>query len=486
MPSLHRLLLALIVFVATLPVHTAAAQSGERCFAETNQCISGAIRQYWERNGGLAVFGFPTTPQALEDVEGRALQVQWFERDRIEIQSDGQVTAGRLGARLLELRGTPWQRGDGSGGDGCRVFSETGHKLCGAFLAYWERNGGLERFGFPLSGAFSEALAGGSFEVQYFERRRMERHPENAPPYDILLGLLGNEVRALAPQNAPAPAPAGGPTWLRYFNGLRALGGLAAASEEPAWSDGNAKHAAYAVQNNVLAHFEDPALPGYTPEGDAAARNSVLHMSYGCASGQPLALPEPNGFDAIDELITAPFHGISMLHPQLARTGFGQYLEVEARGRGECYDYAAGLDVLRGRGDGDFGVALWPGDGASSHLLQYSGGEFPDPLSPCGYTAPTGAPIYLQTGSFREPAVAVTTLLRDGQPVEHCLLSATAYTNPDSYMQELGRDILRAQGAVVLMPREPLRPGSTYSVQIDADGRGYRWSFRATDQRLTP
>ncbi len=28
-----------------------------------------------------------------------------------------------------------------------------------------------------------------------FERNRFELHPENAPPYDVLLGLLGKEVR---------------------------------------------------------------------------------------------------------------------------------------------------------------------------------------------------------------------------------------------------------------------------------------------------
>ena len=34
--------------------------------------------------------------------------------------------------------------------------------------------------------------------VQWFERARFELHPENAPPYNLLLGLLGNEIRARA------------------------------------------------------------------------------------------------------------------------------------------------------------------------------------------------------------------------------------------------------------------------------------------------
>jgi hypothetical protein len=41
----------------------------------------------------------------VETVEGRTIAVQWFERDRLEIQLDGTITAGRLGARALELQG---------------------------------------------------------------------------------------------------------------------------------------------------------------------------------------------------------------------------------------------------------------------------------------------------------------------------------------------------------------------------------------------
>jgi hypothetical protein len=34
--------------------------------------------------------------------------------------------------------------------------------------------------------------------VQYFERTRFEYHPENAPPYDILLGQCGRRILAEA------------------------------------------------------------------------------------------------------------------------------------------------------------------------------------------------------------------------------------------------------------------------------------------------
>lgn len=185
---------ALALLLSFSPTDVVEAQ-GQRCFPETNLCISGAIRTYWERNGGLSIFGFPITDQRQEPVEGRNLQVQWFERDRLEIQADGAVTAGRLGVERLDQTGRSWQRGNKASPDpGCIVAPETGHQVCGAFATYWRNNGYVTRFGFPITGEIQETLNGKTFTVQYFERRRMELHPENAPPFNILLGLLGREV----------------------------------------------------------------------------------------------------------------------------------------------------------------------------------------------------------------------------------------------------------------------------------------------------
>jgi hypothetical protein len=196
-------LVAMIAALGFLPVNVANAQD-ERCFPETGFCISGPIRAYWERNGGLPVFGFPITGQAEEIVEGVVLKVQWFERDRLEIQPNGTVTAGRLGVELLEKRGTPWQQGSGApAGQGCIAFPETGHQVCGAFATYWRNNGGLERFGFPITGEFTESNEGKALTVQYFERRRFELHGST-----VLLGLLGREVRAQNTVTQPEqPAP---------------------------------------------------------------------------------------------------------------------------------------------------------------------------------------------------------------------------------------------------------------------------------------
>jgi hypothetical protein len=187
--------LSLLVLPAQIEAQTAPR---EQCFEETGYCVQDPILAYWETNGGLPVFGFPITEQSVETVEGRTLQVQWFERDRLEIQEDGTITAGRLGVQLLELNGQPWQEfpttTEAETPAGCAFFGETNHSVCEPFLSYWQNNGGLERFGFPVTEPFEATIDGWTGTIQYFERRRMEHHTENEPPFNVLLGLLGNEV----------------------------------------------------------------------------------------------------------------------------------------------------------------------------------------------------------------------------------------------------------------------------------------------------
>ncbi len=78
-------------------------------------------------------------------------------------------------------------------GGNCQTFSQTGHKVCGRFLEYWQQHGGLAQQGYPLSEEFTETsdLNGKPYTVQYFERAVFEKHPENKAPNDVLLSQLG-------------------------------------------------------------------------------------------------------------------------------------------------------------------------------------------------------------------------------------------------------------------------------------------------------
>ncbi len=66
----------------------------------------------------------------------------------------------------------------------------------GRFRQYWEQNGGLLVFGYPVSAAAQERNrdTGKQYLTQWFERNRFELHPENRRPYDVLLGRLGDDM----------------------------------------------------------------------------------------------------------------------------------------------------------------------------------------------------------------------------------------------------------------------------------------------------
>jgi hypothetical protein len=170
-----------------------------RCFPETGQCLRGVFLQYWDSNGALAQFGFPISPELIE--EGRT--VQYTERARFEWHTEHkgtqyEVLAGRLGADMADARAAlgdkPFAWVSQPSGSSTRYFPETGHTLAAPLRAYWEEHGGLPVFGYPLSEAFNEKSPtdGKIYLVQYFERNRLEYHPEHkGTPNEVLLGLLG-------------------------------------------------------------------------------------------------------------------------------------------------------------------------------------------------------------------------------------------------------------------------------------------------------
>ncbi|MDQ5865944.1 MAG: hypothetical protein M3390_09450 [Chloroflexota bacterium] len=100
-------------------------------------------------------------------------------------------------------------------------FAPTGHTLRGNFLDYWNKNGGLPQFGYPITEEFTEPIGpeGAPIMVQYFERARFEHHPENAgTPHEVLLGALGREFHPQDPPAEPLIGPAIFPPVLIYFN----------------------------------------------------------------------------------------------------------------------------------------------------------------------------------------------------------------------------------------------------------------------------
>jgi hypothetical protein len=214
------IVVALLVLAALFMPGTSLAQAAdEQCFAQTGQCLSGRFLEYWEQNGGLAVFGYPITPARSErnPDTGQTYLTQWFERNRFELHPENaapyDVLLGRLGDGLLRQRGIDWQALPRESGPkpGCLWFEATGHNVCDqadgvGFRIDWLSHGlddprlddyqqSLALFGYPLTEARQETNSSGDTVLtQWFERARFEWHPDKPHPYKVLLGLLGNEA----------------------------------------------------------------------------------------------------------------------------------------------------------------------------------------------------------------------------------------------------------------------------------------------------
>jgi hypothetical protein len=273
-------MLSLLGALAAQPAH---AQTGERCFTETKQCISGRFRQYWEANGGLAVFGFPLGPAQNERNRdtGQTYLTQWFERNRFELHPENKapydVLLGRLGDDVLRTLARDWKSEPKvAPKNGCLFFAETGHNVCDdragvGFRSYWQSHGlefdgkagrsyaeSLALFGLPLTEPKLETNSTGDTVItQWFERARFERHPqETDPAYFVLLGLLGNELRGIyGAQPLPADVP-----WIHtgnYVAGARpgAVKALVAGPENgnPPWQ------VAASADGKLLAYVENNA-----------------------------------------------------------------------------------------------------------------------------------------------------------------------------------------------------------------------------------
>ncbi|HAT14282.1 MAG TPA: hypothetical protein DCS91_12575, partial [Microcoleaceae bacterium UBA11344] len=174
--------------------------------------------------------------------------------------------------------------------------------------------------------------------------------------------------------------------------------------------------------------------------------------------------------------------------------GYGAYREADGT-------FASGATLVL---QGEYGSLpssvqfpiTWPGDGQTipASIRDYGGGEWPDPLTSTGnpsYIAPSGLPLLLQLGiGGVTPNVTAHSFSRGGTPLEHAVFDETNYINPKNGVleaygpgssakddQDVGRSGLDSQDTVLLVPRDPLLPGETYTASITANGKAYTWSF---------
>lgn len=169
------------------------ANTDGQYFPQTGHTLASIFKDYWQNNGGARIFGLPITDLISEvESDGENLQVQYFENARLEYHASSttKILAGALGRELTNnQQNTPNFLPDTSDGTAqmmdCSAApksltkcysSQTKQVLANGFKTFWQSNGGLAAFGYPISREFSEVspFDGKTYTVQYFERARFQ------------------------------------------------------------------------------------------------------------------------------------------------------------------------------------------------------------------------------------------------------------------------------------------------------------------------
>ncbi|MDQ6693987.1 MAG: hypothetical protein M3014_06155 [Chloroflexota bacterium] len=172
--------------------------AGSSYFEQTGHNLGGPFRAYWETHGSTDVLGYPVTEEFTATLQdGKAYRQQIFQRARMEYHPENtppnDVQLGLLGVWLSQ--GRNFSRMPAPGNTLTTYFAQTGHTLS-VFKEWWTSHGSVGVFGLPLSEEMQEknSADGKVYTVQYFERNRLESHPEYAgSDNSVLLGLLGAE-----------------------------------------------------------------------------------------------------------------------------------------------------------------------------------------------------------------------------------------------------------------------------------------------------
>jgi hypothetical protein len=183
------------------PVGAFTDTADRRFFREVRHSLDHPFLDYWTSHGGLPVLGYPLgeAHEEISPTDGKPYLVQYFERDRLEYHpanSPGaRIVHGLLGRDITNNRADGPFAGVAASTDGRLYFAATRHTVADTFRDYWQQHGGVSGFGYPISEPYDAVSPtdGKTYRVQWFERARLEWHPELPPAYRVSLGLLGRE-----------------------------------------------------------------------------------------------------------------------------------------------------------------------------------------------------------------------------------------------------------------------------------------------------
>jgi hypothetical protein len=166
--------------------------------------------------GSECSIGDPLAPAS----SSQGLRYQWFQRALLKEMPAGfindpdwYIQGDLLGQQVTTAIPFPTTPPFLSRPD-AYYFGETGHSVSTPFLNFWVKCDGLHLLGYPVSDPVFEVLTPGQqpYQVQYFERGRLEYHQEdpNRPVQFGLLGLIKSKDPHFKP-NIVMPPQAGTP-----------------------------------------------------------------------------------------------------------------------------------------------------------------------------------------------------------------------------------------------------------------------------------
>ena len=175
--SYHRGMMCIVIIgLGLIPSLSLSQQPETEYFPETDKTVRGQFLQFFNAYGGLDIFGPPISEEEMED----GVRVQYFRNIRLEWHPENprpyRVQPGLLGDLVGEFqppipaaeipRADLWEE---------RYYSQTGHTLKYGFLAFFDRHGGLDVFGYPIG----EMITIPNGRVgQWFQRAQLEWLPD--------------------------------------------------------------------------------------------------------------------------------------------------------------------------------------------------------------------------------------------------------------------------------------------------------------------
>lgn len=272
------------------------------------------------------------------------------------------------------------------------------------------------------------------------------------------------------------PPPDVRPDWLKQVAYYRLLTrpinsvvGLSAPTEETAWSVAAQRHALYVVNEAV------PAERWHLNPSDYAAEVQAYNSLLLAQTAPPTLAPA----QVIDLWMRSPFQALHLIDPQWTRTGWGYRTDPAT----PPWQMVAVLNVRQGVGDTPPNVTFplaFPGPWTTVPARAYAGTDTPNPRRHAGCENANGLPIILQLGPGNQPPANVSTAVRvaGGAVLSHCAFHEGTFADAqDPAMTTLGRNLLAARSAIVIMPLAALTAGSTYEVDVSANGGRYVWTF---------